>query len=363
MKIIDRYMSRNFLGPFIWCVLVFITMAIIIDIFSFIDDIVNYKIPLTSLIRFYAAYTPTIAVQIIPMAVLLSTISALSNLNKHSEIIAMKSGGMSLWRILAPILVLGLVISSIVFVINDKVIPSSSRIASTIRHDELEKEKNKEKRSRVIENVAVYDSNNKIIFARKFDAEARSLEDIIIHEQDDKEHLTAKITAERGVWNGDAWRFFKVITYRMDNSGHIIGSPVFVNEAVIQINEKPSDFQNNDWQSEYMSYRELKLYIERFKNTDTKLIRNLKVDMHYKISFCLISFVIILTGAPFALITTRGGVLIGVGVSITIGLLYYAVIAIALAIGKNGLLPPVIAAWISNVIFALFGAYLIQQRT
>ena len=67
-------------------------------------------------------------------------------------------------------------------------------------------------------------------------------------------------------------------------------------------------------------------------------------------------------GAPFALITTRGGVLIGVGMSIAIGLLYYAAIAISLAFGKAGLLPPFVSAWLGNVLFAGLGIYLINRR-
>jgi lipopolysaccharide export LptBFGC system permease protein LptF len=77
----------------------------------------------------------------------------------------------------------------------------------------------------------------------------------------------------------------------------------------------------------------------------------------------LISFVIILIGAPFAIITTRGGVLIGVGMSIAIGLLYYAFIAIFIAFGKAGILPPLASAWLGNIIFAALGIYLINKRT
>jgi lipopolysaccharide export system permease protein len=92
------------------------------------------------------------------------------------------------------------------------------------------------------------------------------------------------------------------------------------------------------------------------------LVKGLLVDLHYKVSFAFISLIIILIGAPFALITTRGGVLIGIGMSIAIGLLYYAFIAISLAFGKAGLLPPVVAAWLGNVVFAFLGVRLVNKR-
>lgn len=362
MKIIDRYIVRGFLGPFLWCLLLFNVMAVIIDIFSFIDNIVKYKIPGASIAAFYVYYLPTIFIQVTPMAVLLSSIFVLSNLNKHNEITAMKSSGISLWRILAPILIVGFIISAVVFIVNDRVIPISSKVSNYIRTEELEKEKHKGGPAKIVKNVAIYGSGNRIIFARTYDTEKKLLNDIIVHEHDAAEKLTSKITAQSGAWTGDGWRFYKVIVYRIDNSGTILGEPRFYNERDIPLKEKPRDFANREWRSEYMSYRELEKYIVNFRGTGARFVKNLLVDLHYKIAFPLISFVIILIGAPFAIITTRGGVLIGIGMSIVIGLLYYAFIAIFLAFGKAGMLPPIVSAWLGNVVFAVLGIYLVNKR-
>lgn len=362
MKIIDKYIVRGFLGPFLWCLFLFIVLAVIIDIFSFIDDIVKYKIPLSSIISFYVYYSPTIFLQVAPMASLLSTIYILSNLNKHNEITAMKSGGISLWRILAPMLVLGFIVSMVIFMVNDKVIPVSSRVASVIRRDELEKEKRKTNPVKIIQNVALYGAGNRIIFARNYDTEKKTLGDIIIHQHDESENLISKITAQSGIWTKNGWRFSRMIKYKIDNSGKILGEPQFFDKKIIGLKETPADFANREWRSEYMSYRQLKRYIRNFKGTEIRLTKGLLVDLHYKVAFSLISLIIILIGAPFALITTRGGVLIGMGMSIAIGLLYYAFIAIALAFGKAGILPPFVAAWAGNVVFAALGIYLINKR-
>lgn len=363
MKIIDRYMVRGFLGPFLWCLFLFTIMAIIIDIFSFIDDIVKFKIPFTSIIAFYVYYSPTIILQVTPMAVLLSTIFSLSNLNKHNEIIAMKSSGISLWRILAPILIIGSIISLCIFAINDRIIPISSKVAGAIRRDELEKEKRKDRQAKVIENVAIYGAGNRIIFARTYDTEKKTLGDIIIHEHDRQENLISKITAQSGAWTGQDWKFYKVIMWRIDNAGRILGDPQFFEERIISLKEKPRDFANREWRSDYLSYKQLRNYIKNFKGTSAKLVKSLLVDLHYKIAFPLISLIIILIGAPFAMITTRGGVLIGIGMSIAIGLLYYAFIAISIAFGKAGMLPPIVSAWLGNVVFAIIGINLINKRT
>ncbi|MDD5437030.1 MAG: LptF/LptG family permease [Candidatus Omnitrophica bacterium] len=363
MKIIDRYMVRGFLSPFVWCLFIFTVMAVIIDIFSFIEDIVKYKIPAESLGAFYIYYSPTILLQVTPMAVLLSTMFLLSNLNKNNEITAMKSSGISLWRIMSPIIMLGLIISIMSFIVSDRVIPISSKVANMIRQEELEKEKRRSNQQKVIDNVAVYGSGNRILFARQYDTDKKVLTDITIHEHDLSENLVSKTTAQTGVWTGNGWKFYKVISLKIDNSGKILSTPTFYAEKVLPIKERPRDFAYKDWHSEYMSYADLKNYIKNFRGVSTKLVRGLMVDLYQKVSFSVISLIIILIGAPFALITTRGGVMIGMGMSIAIGLLYYASMAISVAFGKAGILPPIAAAWIGNIIFGIIGIHLINKRT
>jgi LPS export ABC transporter permease LptG len=362
VKIIDRYMARGFLGSFIWCLFVFVIMAVIIDIFSFIDDIVKYKIPLQSVAAFYFYYVPTIFVQIIPMAALLATIYMLSGLNKNNEIIAMKSSGLSLWRILTPLLVLGFLVSAITFTINDRVIPVTSKVSQLIRREELEKHKAADEQAGSIENVAVYGAGNRIIFARNYDTVEKKLTNIIIHEHDIGENLVLKTTAQSALWTGTEWKFYKVIVYEVNNAGKLLGLPKFYDEKIIPLKEKPRDFASKEWKSDFMSYGELRNYIANFRGCGVKIARNLLVDLHYKLAFPFISLIIIMVAAPFALLTMRGGVMVGIGMSIVIGLLYYAVIAISLALGKAGALPPFISAWSGNIIFTGIGIYLLNKR-
>lgn len=363
MKIVDRYLARGFILPFIWCLFIFLIMAVIIDIFSFIDDIVKYKIPFQSIFAFYFYYTPTIIIQqVTPMAILLSTIYMLSNLNKNNEITAMKSSGIGLWRILAPLLVIGFMVSVFVYIANDRIIPITSKVSQMIRREELEKHKTADNKSKIVENVAVYGTGNRIVFARNYEVANKKLNDIIIHEHDASENLVSKVTAQSAVWTGTDWKFYKVIKTKVDNAGKIIGPPQFHSEISIPLKERPRDFAYGEWKADFMSHRELSNYIKNFRGSDIKIARNLLVDLHYKVAFPFISLIIIMVAAPFALLTMRGGVMIGIGMSIVIGLLYYAVIAISLALGKNGTLPPFIAAWFGNVVFAGLGIYLLNKR-
>ncbi|MFC1590686.1 LPS export ABC transporter permease LptG [Candidatus Omnitrophota bacterium] len=362
MKILDRYIAKSFLSALLWCVFTFTVIAVIADIFSFIDRIVKYNIPIDSIAAFYVFYLPSVLIQVIPISVLLSTIFLLSDLNKHNEIIAMRAAGISLWKVITPLLLIGLILSGMIFILNDRIVPTCSRIAQIIRKDELEQFKAHIESRKTLNNVAVYGSGNKIIFARSYDTKEKTLKDVIIHSHDRDLNLIAKTTAKEGRWNGRGWVFSDVITYTVDNSGRILGEPEFKESRLMDIEEKPSDFAKREWRPEFMSYRELSDYISNFRGAGIKALKSLEVDLHYKVSFAFISLIIILISSPFALITTRGGVIVGVGMGIAIGLIYYGAIAISVAFGKAGFLPPIVSAWLANIAFGLFGVYLINKR-
>ena len=235
-------------------------------------------------------------------------------------------------------------------------------ISQMRRREELEKHKALNDKARIVENVAVYGVGNRIVFARNYEVANKKLNDIIIHEHDNSENLISKVTAQSATWTGSEWKFYKVIKTRIDNAGKMLSQPEFFNEMTIPLKERPRDFAYGEWKADYMSYRELGKYIKNFRSVDMKIARSLLVDLHYKVAFPFINLIIIMVAAPFALLTMRGGVMIGIGMSIVIGLLYYATIAISLAFGKAGIFPPLIAAWFGNIVFAALGVYLLNKR-
>jgi lipopolysaccharide export system permease protein len=363
MKIIDKYILRGFVGPLFWCFPLFIILRVVADIFSFIDDIVKYKISMMSLLSFYIFSIPSYIFEMSWIIILLSTMFLLINLNNHNELVAMKSSGISLWRILAPMLVVGAIVSCIIFAINNTIIPVSAKEANRIRRDELEKQKIKLSKPRIINNLAIIGTGNRIIFARSYDIGEKVITDIIIHEQDAESNLTSKITAKSGTWMGSGWKFNDVIITRIDNAGKFLQEPEFDKEKMMSIPETPGDFADMERSVDYMSFQNLMKYITYFKGASKTMVRSLLVTLHYKISYPMVNIIIILIAAPFVMVTTRGGALLGIGKSIAMGLLYYAFIAISLAYGKKGMLPPIVAAWLGNVVFAAWGIYLINKRT
>lgn len=403
MRTLDKYTIREFIPPFIYCITIFIFLYVIIDLFGHLDDILKQEVSVSILYNYYLSFVPIIFVQTAPIAVLLSTIYILGKLNKHNEIVAMRANGISLIQILRPFVCLGFILSIFVFLVNDKIVPRASIISTTIKEQNIEKAKAASK-NKIINNVTIYGSKNRLFFVGSFDVSKKILNDITILEHDEKQKVRSKITASKAKWIDGKWKFYNCIIYQfpeetvlrpkslpagsLTEPGDVftkkqksrklpaqvmpdslpngqesttLAEPSVFKEIVLDIEEKPDDFLRLEDRADFMNYRQLKNYIRRLSGAGGMTARKLKVDLYYKISFPFISFIIMLIGIPFALVSRRGGALFGVGICLGISLSYYGVSAVSLALGKGGILPSFISAWLANILFGGLGIALIRK--
>ena len=360
MKIIDRYIFGKFVMPFLYCLITFIFLYIIIDLFGHLDEILREDVGPGVLMRYYASFIPFIFVQSAPMSILLSTIYLLGDLNRHNEIIAFKASGINSWKLIKVVMYAGLLISILVFAVNDRIVPRTSAISNSIKQESIENIKDLGA-DKAVKDLALYAVGNRIVLVRYFDTEKKILKDLLIHQHDRRQNLTYKVTADSAAWKDGKWYGYRVSTHRLDSAGRIIGDPSFYERAIIEIEESPEQLLSQRWSTDLMTYGQLASYVRRFGGASAKTQRRLLVDLHHKIAFPLVNFIIILVGASFALKVRRGGALAGIGVSVIIGLGYYAFMAIILALGKAGILPPLLAAWGANITFGGVGIFMMRK--
>ncbi len=360
MRIIDRYIVKEFLPPFFYCLTVFISLYVIIDLCSRLDDILKHHVEISVLLQYYAAFLPIIFVRTAPIAALLSTLYILGNLTKYNEIVALKASGLNIWRLTLPFFCLGIIISIATLVINERIVPQANLVSTTVKEERLDKEKT-QAADRIVENIALYGAHNRLIHVRKFYAQENLLKGITILEQDENKRVTAKIQARSAKWNKERWTFFNCVVYNFDELGQAKSEPSFFKKMIIDIEEKPEDFLRRESSAEFMGYQKLRGYIERLSGSGAKIVQKLLVDLHHKISFPFISLVIIFLGIPFALSTQGTGKVASIGLSIVIGFFYYTVEALSLALGKRGTFPPFLSAWFANILFAAVGIMLMRR--
>jgi lipopolysaccharide export system permease protein len=360
MQIMDRYIGREFIMALFYCLAAFIFLYIIVDLFNYIDEMMRNNLPVSTIVIYYATFVPNIFVQVAPIAALLATIYTLSNLKRYNELTALRVSGVSLWKVIKPLIFMTALLSITVFVVNDRVVPKFTPISSEIRDEKIEVIGSK-KKDPVINDIAVFGEHNRIIYAQSFDTEKNELEDIIIHQNDRNQNLALKLSAERGYWEDGKWVFENGTMYRLNPAGYMIGTPMTFRRKIMDLSEKPKHLARKGRLPEFMTFKQLRTYIDRFSSRSSTTTRKLLVDLHYKLSFPLVSLIVILVASPVAFMMQRGGLLIGIATSIIIGVSFFVVQGASLAMGKAGVLPPLLSAWLANILFLAAGIYLMKR--
>jgi lipopolysaccharide export system permease protein len=360
MKIIDKYITRGFIWPFLYCLFVFLFLYVIGDLLGHLDGLVKQSIPFDVIRAYYLASLPFIFVQTTPFAALIACIFLFSNLNRHNEIVALRAGGIDTLRIITPVLLLGFAISLAVFLVNDKVVPESAVISNTIK--ELRFDRDQKDKGDRLENITVFGRDGKLFYAREFDLKTKTLKDVVMLIHDRDQVLKRKVTAESMEWTGKNWKFHGADSFRFDHEGNVLGKPaVFRTPKIIDFNETPESLLKKQTQTEFMNYAQLRDYIHLLALESKTTARKLLVDLHYKLALPFTSVVIMLIGIPFALMRSRSKTMASMGLAIVIALVFYGANAISLALGKGGFILPIIAAWAANAIFAALGIYLLSR--
>jgi lipopolysaccharide export system permease protein len=361
MRLVDKYILRSFLSPLFYGLFIFIFTYVIIDLFGHLDEIIKERIGLQLLIVYYLSYIPAIITQVMPIALLIATMYTLGGLAKHNEITALRASGISLWKILKPFLTTGVFISAFILVINDSIVPRSTQLFLKIKEEKIEKKKTSGSATNIVKNVALYGVGNKIIYARSLDPKINILKDVVVQEHDKKQNIISKTTAKEARWTKDGWMGFSLTTYKLDRDGRIIKEPKFKHRDILNIKEGPREFQTQKYKTETLTLSELKNYKRRLSATSGSILQNLLVETHNRIAYPFANIVAVLIGAAFCLKAKRSSGLLGIGLGLLIGLLFYGVFAVSTALGKGGLLPPFVSAWFANILFGSLGIYLINK--
>jgi lipopolysaccharide export system permease protein len=368
MLILEKHVLKNYVASFFFCVTLLIVVGIIGDILSFIENIFKYRISLGSIFAFYFYLAPFAFVNMMPFACLLAAVYVFNSLSKHHEITAVIASGISLWKLLKPVIAVTFIFCVVTFIVNDRFVPPTLEKANTIRRDELESHKEDDPDRTGIRDLAVYSSRGKMLYAKYFYPGKNTLENVIIHTQDENNIIKEKLSAREVKWikkgqDGGFWEGRDIIVFKIGPFGEFQGDPEVLKSKKIDIPETPMDLRKTQSDPKFMSYRQLRDYIKILHTGSEETLRRLEVDLNYKLSFPFMALVVVLIGVPFSIETGRANALIGMARGITAGVAYLPFVAISLALGKGGYLSPEISSWTGIVLFGLAGAQLINRKS
>lgn len=351
--LVARYLQREFLRVFWLATAAFVLIYLLADFFDRFDTVLRHGPPLTAVIETFALKLPAVTTQVAPVAVLAATLLGLGILARHRELVALKACGLSRWQLVAPLAVLGVLISAASLAWNESIVPAAARRWHTVWNRDI---KGKKSSSVFAGREVWYRGQAGLYNFQRVRLGRRTLLGVTIYQLDDEFSLRRIVTAPRAQWTGTAWRFEDAETTVLETDGPRVAAGV---PADFRLPETLADFRVADIEPEALSFGMLRdqIRVLQAKGVDTS---ESWVDLYLKVALPLASLVMILIGAPLALRTDSGRSLgNAIVLALVIGFGYFVIVAFTRALGQNGTLPPLVAAWFANLLFALVGCVLL----
>lgn len=358
IKIIDRYIFKELIDPFLFGLFSFsLILSASMILFELVRAVVLSGMPLLVALQLFIFRLPTVVVYIFPMATLLAALLGFGRLSKDSEITAFRASGISLFRLIVPVLALGLMISVVNLVFNEIVVPEANQAAKNLLLETSTK-----KAPRVEENVFVPEMERgalrRIFYARRM--KGKQLEGVIVSEFTDGRlsqiinAKTAQYIPERSTWqfnDGTVYLLSEVGEYR-----HLIK----FDQQYVAIKYTPADLSTGDKSPDDMSIGELREFIKLKEKMGVKVVDH-KIQLNFKMALPFASLVFALLGAPLGLSPRRASSSIGLGLSIIVIFVYYVLIFTSFAFGELEWISPFLSAWLPNIVTGGLGFYILKQ--
>lgn len=359
-QIFDDLVLRDFAVHLSLVLASFVVLMLVFNFFELLGDIFRNRVPLFTVGEYLLRVIPsTLYEPLMPLSVLVAVLVTFGLMEKSNEITAMKATGTSIYRIVAPVLVVAVAIAASMFFFNEVYLPESNKRQERLRN--LIKGKPPQTFLRP-DRKWIFGQKSTIYYYEFFDADRNTFGNLSAFEFDPKTFaITRRIYAARAHWEEDLnnWVFEQGWSRKFRGAA-IEDFRTFDVSTFSEITEPPAYFKKEVKQSSEMSYAELSQYIDDLQQSGFDVVR-LRVQLHKKLAYPLIAFVMAVLAVPFAFRAGKRGALGGVATALGIALVYWVTSGLFEALGNINQLPPALAAWSPDLIFALVGGYLILK--
>ena len=363
-RILDEYVVREFLDMFFLVLLAFVLLMLIFTVFELLGDILRHNIAWSTVGEYLINLTPSMIYLIAPLAVLIAVLVTFGVLNRNSEIVAMKATGISLYRLVIPIVAISAIMAVSLFLFDEFYLPQANQrqeaLRNIIKGRPPQTFLNPEQKW--IFGQPHPGEPDRIFYYQFFDHDRNEFANLSIFEFDPSTFaLSRRIFASRVFWDQatGSWRFQNGWQRDIEGSS-VTDYREFAQTSFSEIHEDPGYFEKESLQSQEMNFGQLSRYIGDLRQSGFDTMR-LRVELWHKLAYPFIAVVMAVLAIPFALSMGRRGSLEGIAVAIAVALAYFVVDGLFGALGNVNYLPAALAACSSDILFGLVGGYLLLR--
>jgi lipopolysaccharide export system permease protein len=372
MRLLDRYLLRELLLPFAYCLGGFFIFWVSSDLFNKIGEFKEARMTLRDIGEYYVVKSPELLAVVLPVALLLALLYALTQHARNNEITAMRAAGVSLWRLALPYLVVGFLASVGLFVLSEYFAPDAEERADLIkaRHASVAQTKF---RKHIVTDLGFRNARDDRNWAvQELNTETMAMKTPMIV-SGLRGGSPNWFIADAAVRSNGVWVFFNAREYLSDPMTTAAPVPS-LQEAVLprpDLSETPDEIRSEIAISRRASLKrrhhadipltDIRTYLDLHPDLTPADRAWLYTRLHSRIAGPWKCLVVVLIALPFGAASGRRNIFAGVAGSIVICFAYFALLEISQAVGTSGYVPAWLAGWFPNLSFTLMAMWLIGR--
>jgi LPS export ABC transporter permease LptF/LPS export ABC transporter permease LptG len=353
--LIDIHILKTFLGFFLLLLAGFLVIFDAFTLFDLLQDITRNHATLGEVANYFRYLSPMMVYQLSPLAALVATLVTLGAMAKNNELTAFKASGISMYRVVLPLIFAGIILSAGLFALDDTYLPYANQ-----RQDALRNQIKGRPAQTYYQPTHqwIFGQGTRIYNYELFDVDHKFFGGLNVFELNPVTfQMTRRVFAERARWEAGLQSWVLEQGWVRDFNGstvtHYTPFRVF---SLAELTEPPSYFRREVLPSYQMNWRQLRNYIYGLQQAGFDTAR-LVVQWHSKFAFPLMAVIIVFLAAPFAFLVGTRGAVGGLALAVGISIVYWSAAKLFEAMGAVGQLPPLAAAWAPDAIFSFLGVY------
>ena len=356
LKTLDWYIIKKFLGTYVFAIALIISIAVVFDFNERQDKFMSHNAPWDAIIfDYYLNFIPYFANLFSPLFVFIAVIFFTSKLAENSEIIAMFSSGMSFKRMLRPYMVSAAIIAVATFWLGAFIIPKGS-----VTRIDFEDKYYKPRKTNTAKNIQLEIDSGVIAYIDRFEDYSKTGYRFSLDKFKGKQ-LVAHLTARSIVYDTASvhkWILRDYMIREMEGMEERISKGSRM-DTILQM--EPADFIIMKHQQEMMTSPELREYIQRQKQRGFGNVKEFELEYHKRIATSFASFILTLIGVSLSSRKSKGGMGLHLGIGLALSFSYIMFQTVASTFAVNGNMPPMIAIWIPNILYAFIAFFLYKK--
>ena len=348
MKILTKYLLKSLLSPLLYCLFGFSLLFVISDLFDHFSEFLESDFSPLEILYYYSRVLSPVTVLILPVCLLLAMLYSLSQLTRHSEITAMRAGGVSIYRIVIPFIGVGLITTLLSAYINEKIAPDAGWRAQKF----LEYQKAGRDNEIFFVRTLALKNPSHIWMVQKLDTRDGSMYNVELLEQRPDGSGAVKYHAEKALWLDGRWWFMDLVIQNYKANGDLSGPPEMVLQKEMRdLRETPETFLAEIKDTQYLSSEEMLHYLRSKKDISGSTRARLLVDLHSRLAAPFTCLIVTLIGVPIGAHTGRRGALAGIMAAMCLFFGFYILQLTAQALGKQEIIPAFLGGWLPVIVF------------